>query len=168
MENRPVDPGSIQGSHRPISFIRNKHTTRVSILQVLRSINNHIVRLVHKKPYFEVLEMKYRRNTSNEHVWCTTPLAKLSLNHSNGRTHSWRFSTWKKKQKNSYQVRSLVERDMPTKTLLKKETWSWCNPNASLRGMLLHRRRLLKRTHLVCTFQSLARKYTASTNKGSH
>ena len=68
MENRPVDPGSIQGSHRPISFIRNKHTTRVSILQVLRSINNHIVRLVHKKPYFEVLEMKYRRNTSNEHV----------------------------------------------------------------------------------------------------
>ena len=22
MENRPVDPGSIQGSHRPISFIR--------------------------------------------------------------------------------------------------------------------------------------------------
>ena len=26
MENRPVDPGSIQGSHRPISFIRMKHT----------------------------------------------------------------------------------------------------------------------------------------------
>ena len=26
MENRPVDPGSIQGSHRPISFIRIKHT----------------------------------------------------------------------------------------------------------------------------------------------
>ena len=28
MENRPVDPGSIQGSHRPISFIRIKHRTR--------------------------------------------------------------------------------------------------------------------------------------------
>ena len=28
MENRPVDPGSIQGSHRPISFIRIKHGTR--------------------------------------------------------------------------------------------------------------------------------------------
>ena len=24
-------------------------------------------------------------------VWCTTQLAKLSFNHSNGRTHSWRF-----------------------------------------------------------------------------
>ena len=28
MENRPVDPGSIQGSHRPISLIRIKHRTR--------------------------------------------------------------------------------------------------------------------------------------------
>ena len=28
MENRPVDPGSIQGSHRPISFIRIKHRPR--------------------------------------------------------------------------------------------------------------------------------------------
>ena len=28
MENRPVDPGSIQGSHRPISFIRIKHVIR--------------------------------------------------------------------------------------------------------------------------------------------
>ena len=28
MGNRPVDPGSIQGSHRPISFIRIKHRTR--------------------------------------------------------------------------------------------------------------------------------------------
>ena len=29
-ENRPVDPGSIQGSHRPISFIRIKHRTRAN------------------------------------------------------------------------------------------------------------------------------------------
>ena len=28
MENRPVDPGSIQGSHRPISLIRTKRGTR--------------------------------------------------------------------------------------------------------------------------------------------
>ena len=28
MENRPVDPGSIQGSHRPVSFIRIKRRTR--------------------------------------------------------------------------------------------------------------------------------------------
>ena len=27
MENRPVDPGSIQGSHRPVSFMI-KHRTR--------------------------------------------------------------------------------------------------------------------------------------------
>ena len=25
IEDRPVDPGSIQGSHRPISFMRIKH-----------------------------------------------------------------------------------------------------------------------------------------------
>ena len=28
MDNHPVDPGSIQESHRPISFIRIKHRTR--------------------------------------------------------------------------------------------------------------------------------------------
>ena len=36
--------------------------------------------------------MKYRISTPNERVWCTTQLAKLSFNHSIGRTHSWRFS----------------------------------------------------------------------------
>ena len=30
MEDRPVDPGSIQGIHRPISFIRIKHRTRAN------------------------------------------------------------------------------------------------------------------------------------------
>ena len=30
MENCPVDPGSIQGSHRPISFTRIKHITRTN------------------------------------------------------------------------------------------------------------------------------------------
>ena len=29
-KNRPVDPGSIQGSQRSISFIRIKHTTRTN------------------------------------------------------------------------------------------------------------------------------------------
>ena len=38
-------------------------------------------------------KMKYTISTSNECVWCTTQLAKLSLNHSIGRTHTWRFST---------------------------------------------------------------------------
>ena len=33
---------------------------------------------------------------NNERVWCTTQLAKLSFNHSNGCTHSWRFSTFYK------------------------------------------------------------------------
>ena len=36
--------------------------------------------------------MKYRTSTSNERVWCTKQLAKLSFNHSIGRAHSWRFS----------------------------------------------------------------------------
>ena len=51
MENRPVDPGSIHGSHRPMSFIRIKHRTRANnfFLFVKLSINNHIVGLVHKK-----------------------------------------------------------------------------------------------------------------------
>ena len=48
MENRPVDPGSIQGSHRPISFIRIKHRTRANVFFVKLSINNHIVGLVHE------------------------------------------------------------------------------------------------------------------------
>ena len=32
MENRPVDAGSIQGSHRPISFMRIKYRTRANDL----------------------------------------------------------------------------------------------------------------------------------------
>ena len=48
MENRPVDPGSIQGSHRPISFIRIKIEYARTIFCVKLSINNHIVGLVHK------------------------------------------------------------------------------------------------------------------------
>ena len=51
MENRPVDPGSIYGSHRPISFIRTRHRTRADdiLCKTDYSINNHIVGLVHKK-----------------------------------------------------------------------------------------------------------------------
>ena len=51
MENRPVDPGSILGSHRPTSFIRIKHRNtraRPSVKNVKLSINNHIEVLVHK------------------------------------------------------------------------------------------------------------------------
>ena len=48
MENRHVDPGSIQGSHRPISFIRTKHRTRANDFFVKLSIHNHMVGLVHK------------------------------------------------------------------------------------------------------------------------
>ena len=40
--------------------------------------------------------MTYRISTSNEGVWCTRQLAKFSFNHSVGRTHSWRFSTFYK------------------------------------------------------------------------
>ena len=47
MENRPVDPGSIQGSHRPISLTRIKHRTRANDFFVKLS-SNHIVGLVHK------------------------------------------------------------------------------------------------------------------------
>ena len=37
----------------------------------------------------------------NNRVRCTTQLAKLSFNHSNRRTHSWRFSTFEKKYMNT-------------------------------------------------------------------
>ena len=47
IENRPVDPGSIQGSHRPISFMI-KHRTRADDICVKLSINKHIVCFVHK------------------------------------------------------------------------------------------------------------------------
>ena len=49
MENRPVDPGSIQGSHRPISFIRIKHRTHAIVFFVKLSLNDHVVGLVRKK-----------------------------------------------------------------------------------------------------------------------
>ena len=43
-----------------------------------------------------VIQMKYRIRTSNKRVWGTTQLAKLRFNHSNGRTRSWRFRTFRK------------------------------------------------------------------------
>ena len=49
MENRPVDPGSIQGSHRPISFMRIKYRTRANDPKKKKlSVSDHIVGLVHK------------------------------------------------------------------------------------------------------------------------
>ena len=47
MENRPVYPGSIQGSHLLTSFIRIKHKTRANDFCEM-IINNHIVGLIHK------------------------------------------------------------------------------------------------------------------------
>ena len=48
VENRPVDPGSIQGSHRSIPFTRIKHRTRANDFFVKLSISNHVAGLVHK------------------------------------------------------------------------------------------------------------------------
>ena len=42
--------------------------------------------------------MKNRISTPNELVWCTTPLAKLSFNHSISRTHSWCSSFFNKNE----------------------------------------------------------------------
>ena len=47
IENCPVDPGSIQVSHRSISLIRIKHKHTGGIF-VKMSINDHIVVLVHE------------------------------------------------------------------------------------------------------------------------
>ena len=46
--NRPVDPGSTQGSHRPISFMNKDRTRERPTIQLVElSINNHIVDLIH-------------------------------------------------------------------------------------------------------------------------
>ena len=79
MENRPVDPGSIPGSLRPISFIRIKHRTRADDI-LCKTINNHIVGLVDKN------HTRYYTNASD--VPGSLPLGKLSFNYSNGCTHS--------------------------------------------------------------------------------
>ena len=41
--------------------------------------------------------------------WCTTQLAKLSFNHSNGRTHSWRFSTFFKIPRRGWLIIKLIK-----------------------------------------------------------
>ena len=54
MENRPVGPGIIQGSHRPISFITIKHITRADdiLCKFLKlSINNYMAGLMQTKLY---------------------------------------------------------------------------------------------------------------------
>ena len=50
MKNPPVDPGSIQGSHRPIYILHKDkiEQARTIFFFVKLSINNHIVGLVHK------------------------------------------------------------------------------------------------------------------------
>ena len=106
MENRLVDPGSIQGSHRPISFIRIKHRTRANdnlckCLMYHAARFNHSHGRTHSWRFSPFYKMKYRLSTSNERVWCTTQIAKLSFNHSIGRTHSRRFSTFYRALKNS-------------------------------------------------------------------
>ena len=46
MQNRPVSPGSIQGSHRPIGTLHDKKENVRTIACVKLSINNHLVCLV--------------------------------------------------------------------------------------------------------------------------
>ena len=53
IENRAVDPGTIQGNHRPISFMKIKYGTRANdfaqkVLNLVPGINYNIVGLVHK------------------------------------------------------------------------------------------------------------------------
>ena len=82
IETRPVDPGSTQGSHRPISFIREKYRTRADDICVKLSINNHIVGLVNRNHSYYTNASDVRRSLQS---WVSTI---------NGCTHSWRFSTF--------------------------------------------------------------------------
>ena len=87
MENRPVDAGSIQGSHRPISFIRIKHRTRA---------NDNLCKC-----------LMYHH--AADHA--------AAFNHSHGRTHSWRFSTF-------YKIRTPHPQHPP----LAESTWNLHKP----------------------------------------
>ena len=104
-------PCSLQDSARTICSVKGK-----------LSIDNHIVGLVHKnhilrsntnvsdvprslQSWVSTIQtvvltadvFQHARTIICVNVWCTTQLAKLSSNHSHGRTHSWRFSTFYKK-----------------------------------------------------------------------
>ena len=52
MENRPVDPGSIQGSHRPIFFTRIKHRTRADDILCKTEYSWSYRRFRSQKPYY--------------------------------------------------------------------------------------------------------------------
>ena len=78
MENRPVDPGSIQGSHRPISFIRIKHRTHAIVFFVKLSLNDHVVGLVRKKHIIQTCLM-YHAACKVEFQPCKRSYAQLTF-----------------------------------------------------------------------------------------
>ena len=84
MESRPIDPGSIQGSHRPISFMMNIKHAR-TILCVKLSINNNIVGLVHKNHILN--EIRNKRQ-----LW-VRPIEWLKLNFASCVVHQTRSRT---------------------------------------------------------------------------
>ena len=85
MESRPIDPGSIQGSHRRISFIREKHRTRANDFLWNLSTNNHIVGLVHKNHILN--EIRNKRQ-----LW-VRPIEWLKLNFASCVVHQTRSRT---------------------------------------------------------------------------
>ena len=92
IETRPVDPGSTQGSHRPISFIRKKYRTRADDICVKLSINNHIVGLVNRNHSYYTNASDVRRSLQS---W---------VSNIHGCTHSWLFQLLRKLllQSNNY------------------------------------------------------------------
>ena len=66
------------------SFMVGRLFARVLSLFLMRSIGRSPLGVTRR----------VNRTILYERVWCTTQLAKLSFNHSNGCTHSWRFSTF--------------------------------------------------------------------------
>ena len=87
-----------------------------------------VVGLVHKKHIINEIENKHVQRTC---VWCATQLANLSFNHSIGRAHSWRFSTFYKNRnllyvdfwQYIYQV-LIIKPKTKTKWILKTYTYS--------------------------------------------
>ena len=107
--------------------------------------------------------MKYRISASNERVWCTTQLAKLSFNRSIVRTHSWRFPTfmkYKTEQKNRADYR-LTGTDKKNEIRISITNRKYQSSRRNIRSMTSHEYEYFASARTPVT-KSSARDHTAS------
>ena len=81
IESRPVDPGSIRGSHRPISFIRVKHRTRANFFFFLKLSIHSLVHKKHTSIINEILNKHAQRTCLMYHA-CKVEFQPFNRSHS--------------------------------------------------------------------------------------